>query len=371
MKVTEMKRDHHGRTGIRARGRGAPRDTWIAVSDVGPESMGAFAHFDFKVAQLRRLLGPPRATFDLGGSWTRAACMIARAAAAALRRPLLYVRLAPRTLPLVGLWVLIGAPCVAEINGFFVEDHRFPVTRAPMNWVLRQIGRSRRIVVLGDLGYMGYAREIFGKEVRWTTVPLPARVVPGVGRGDPRRCVRYVGTLSQWQGLESLIASWQLLRPSGWTLEIAGSGPSREALEAVALARDVVVRFLGPVSGDDYWETLQTAGVLVAPYEARRGAGSPISSLKGVDYCLTDRPVVLADRDSLVQELRLGAEDLVFATGTRTAPLCDALEDAIAAAEVGCSAPDRMDRVVRARGIDAVDHALRNALANFATGAAA
>jgi glycosyltransferase involved in cell wall biosynthesis len=77
------------------------------------------------------------------------------------------------------------------------------------------------------------------------------------------RTIAYVGRLSQEKGVELLLRAWRAWRPAeDWTLVVAGDGPMRPQLDALADAR---VTFAGRLPRDEVTLLLRRARALVLP----------------------------------------------------------------------------------------------------------
>jgi glycosyltransferase involved in cell wall biosynthesis len=115
--------------------------------------------------------------------------------------------------------------------------------------------------------------------------------------GAPLRLV-YVGTLSPWQGLGTLIEALALLRaPGAYELHVIGPTKSvwRNALRRLARRLRVhhLLHLSGPMQQPDLVPVLQTAHVCVAPLpEDPRNALQGCCPLKILEYMATARPIL-------------------------------------------------------------------------------
>jgi glycosyltransferase involved in cell wall biosynthesis len=115
--------------------------------------------------------------------------------------------------------------------------------------------------------------------------------------GAPLRLV-YVGTLSPWQGLGTLVEALALLRaPSAYELHVIGplKGVWRNALRRLARRLRVhhLLHLSGPMLQADLVPVLQTAHVCVAPLpEDPRNALQGCCPLKILEYMATARPIL-------------------------------------------------------------------------------
>lgn len=123
------------------------------------------------------------------------------------------------------------------------------------------------------------------------------REIVGVGSED--RVVCFVGNLTPWQGVQSLVRAIPLLTQEvpNVRLMVVGDGPEAPKIRALAasLGVDDVVRFDGDVPYEKVPIYLGAADVCVAPFEATRKA----SPIKVFEYMACGRAVVASDIDGL------------------------------------------------------------------------
>jgi glycosyltransferase involved in cell wall biosynthesis len=125
------------------------------------------------------------------------------------------------------------------------------------------------------------------------TVP---RVCP-VRNPAQQKSVVFLGRLHPIKGLPMLLEAWARVRPSDWTLEIAGpdEGGHRQILEAQvnALAIDGSVHFSGPVIGMEKRSLMARASVCVLPSHSENfglavgealAEGVPVIATKGTPW---------------------------------------------------------------------------------------
>jgi glycosyltransferase involved in cell wall biosynthesis len=86
------------------------------------------------------------------------------------------------------------------------------------------------------------------------------------GTAGERLVVGYVGRLTEWKGVDVLIAA--LGGERDWELVIAGDGPVRAHLEALAADHAVPATFLGTVAHDDLPHLYRRLDVLAVPSRA-------------------------------------------------------------------------------------------------------
>lgn len=118
------------------------------------------------------------------------------------------------------------------------------------------------------------------------------------------RKVGFLGGLTAWQGLSTLLRAWPLVtvdQPRA-VLEIAGAGPARGELVRLAAALDVSgnVRFLGRVSPLQVPELLRSWDVGIVTMTAAKAAAG-VSSLKLREYAAMGLPALVPDLPGFVE----------------------------------------------------------------------
>jgi len=111
------------------------------------------------------------------------------------------------------------------------------------------------------------------------------------------RTLLFLGRLHPVKGLEPLLDAWSDSAPTGWTLQLTGPdhGGHGEALRARCRRLDIEgsVRFTGPVTGDEKWRLLGSAGCLVLPSHSENfgmvvaealAAGTPVAASTGTPW---------------------------------------------------------------------------------------
>lgn len=121
----------------------------------------------------------------------------------------------------------------------------------------------------------------------------------------PGQGVLAVGRLIPAKGMDTVI---EAAAASGLPLTIAGDGPERGRLEALARARGAGVRFEGMVPRDRLPSLYREAGCVVLA--ARRGEGLPNVLLEAMAYA---RPVVATPVMGVADLVRDGANGLLVA----------------------------------------------------------
>lgn len=168
---------------------------------------------------------------------------------------------------------------------------------------------------------------------RRAMVPVP---------GSPRRCV-FLSRLHSKKGLPMLLDAWARVRPSGWTLEIAGGssdGHDREIAREIASLRLADVRLVGELTGEEKWRFLATADLFVLPSHSEN-FGIAVAEAMGMGL-----PVITTTATpwGVLQQER---------SGWWVEPAADALAEAIR--EATAESTDQL----AARGRRARDHVCR------------
>lgn len=329
----------------------------VFVSDVGPDVHGAWSNVQFKSGLIEDIgYRVSVVTVEPGGLADRLRRMLG-ATVAVMRSRLVYARITPSTAPLLALARLFRRPLLVEVNGFVVEDSQLTGrSLAVVGTLLRFALRGPRSRVLSDLAYRDYAiEEWLGADHRdsWTHLPLVAMGDLGEHRAHralagPRPEVLYTGFFDRRQGLHDLIAAFGRVAPPQWRLRLVGDGPTRGELVAAA-HDDPRISIEETVSQEAAHALMTGAGVLAAPYDFEHGAGHPVSSLKSLSYVMTDRPVLLSRRDTVLESLPTPTEAHgVFVRDASPGSLDAALRGAIAASEAAY--PDRHETVIGVHG---------------------
>ena len=125
---------------------------------------------------------------------------------------------------------------------------------------------------------------------------------PDPGSRSPRPVFAYLGRLKKYKGVHLVIRAFAAMKDAGATLEIAGAGDYRPALEALARSLDLGgrVRFLGRISEAEKLALLRRAWGLVfaSPKE-----GWGITNLEAA-ACAT--PVVASNSPGIRESVRHG-----------------------------------------------------------------
>ena len=229
-------------------------------------------------------------------------------------------------------------------------DWERPLHRAIKAWVMR---RSWRVVANSQAGAAGahhhmrlrddLIRVIYnGVDAPRATAADAAAVRAGLGIGADAPLVLFVGRLVEQKDVATLIRAMQRLAPPAPHLAIAGDGPLRSGLEALAAAvPSVPVHFLG--QRDDTAALMAAADMVVLPSLAEGLSNVVLESM------MTGRPVIAS---------RIGG-NVELVEHERTGLLFDAGDDAALADAIA-----RLSRDVPLR--DALGKAARDkALAEF------
>jgi glycosyltransferase involved in cell wall biosynthesis len=150
----------------------------------------------------------------------------------------------------------------------------------------------------------------------------PARV--STPRSARAFTVLFVGSLASWQGLDVLLRASALVPEVNLT--IAGDGPDRAALVALASQLHITPRFLGRVSPDDVPALIASADVCYSGHSAFR------SPLKLYEYMAMGRPVISSAVPDAKAALVDGHSGFLFAPGD-VDDLTRALRSAVSARE--------------------------------------
>jgi glycosyltransferase involved in cell wall biosynthesis len=166
----------------------------------------------------------------------------------------------------------------------------------------------------------------------------PARV--STPRSAQAFTVLFVGSLVSWQGLDVLLRASALVPDVNLT--IAGDGPDRAALVALAQQLQIAPRFLGRVSPDDIPALIASADVCYSGHSAFR------SPLKLYEYMAMGRPVISSAVPDAKAALVDGQSGFLFAPGD--------VDDLARALRTAVSARECLDIMGQRARRDAVDH---------------
>lgn len=149
---------------------------------------------------------------------------------------------------------------------------------------------------------------------------LPERTAARRRLGLPReaRLVVFVGALRPWHGVDVALAALARL-PEEIHLVVAGDGPARPSLEALATARRVTdrIHWLGHVPHTEIPVVLAAGDVAVAPYP--RLEQFAFSPLKLFEYQAAGIPIVASDVGQVRIVLREGDHGRLVPPGNESA----------------------------------------------------
>jgi glycosyltransferase involved in cell wall biosynthesis len=118
----------------------------------------------------------------------------------------------------------------------------------------------------------------------------------------------YFGRLSKEKGIATLVRA---AAEAGVGLDVAGAGPQREELEALAARLDADVRFLGHLDAGRLESVLAAARAVVLPSEWYENA--PLSVLEAYAH---GKPVIVADIGGVPELVRRGETGFTFVSGS-------------------------------------------------------
>lgn len=120
-----------------------------------------------------------------------------------------------------------------------------------------------------------------------------------LGLGVENRYILLLGHLARWQGIETLLSSFNLIRSSiaDARLIIVGSGPDEIFLRSLISSSDFRddIKMVGQVSQSTAVQYINAADVCVAPFTQERNSTIGLSPLKLYAYMACARPIVASD----------------------------------------------------------------------------
>jgi glycosyltransferase involved in cell wall biosynthesis len=248
--------------------------------------------------------------------------------ARAYRPRILYSRAASFNLGVLLAARMLHIPVVLEMNGIpaleYSLEHQGSSAQARALFYMLMERMEHRlasgvVVVTPQLGK--YARRNGARHVHLTLNGVdPAAFIPqkrlaarqALGLPEDAEVVGYVGTFSQWQGLETLIAGARLLAPHRPQLRLylIGDGPEKERLRTLAAPLGNQVHFAGRIHHDTVAQALSACDVLAAPFAPiKRNLRMGISALKLGEYMGIGRPILGSRLSGMefVEEEQIGA----------------------------------------------------------------
>ncbi|MFC5547915.1 glycosyltransferase family 4 protein [Massilia aerilata] len=214
--------------------------------------------------------------------------------------------------------LLTNRPLVVEMNGLPSEDMRiqrpnkFFQQAITARWekLMYQVAR----IVVGSPGYLRYINENFQitSDKCWPVplgynselfYPRSRKVCREALNLSDSPLVVWMGNLTVWQGLETLMKSAVMLkdRLPNARIILVGDGISRKMCEQFIQDEKLhsTVTLVGHVQYEDVPVYLGAADVCVASFPGNRGTPGTISALKTVSYLGCGRPVVTTAMDEL------------------------------------------------------------------------
>jgi len=141
----------------------------------------------------------------------------------------------------------------------------------------------------------------------------------------------YAGTLNDYEGLDLLLFALARLRSRGarWLLKIAGDGPARSALEALAtdLQLSGSVSFLGRIPRDKARELMDRGSLVCLPRKPCRVC-ELVPPLKLVEAMAMGKPIVVPNLPVFRDELGENPAGLFFRAGSSQS-LAEVLDSAL------------------------------------------
>jgi glycosyltransferase involved in cell wall biosynthesis len=124
---------------------------------------------------------------------------------------------------------------------------------------------------------------------------------PAAAQSSPYKTVFYSGALSRRNGVERLLAAFQMIRRSDYRLVLCGDGESRTAIEAAA-SQDARVIYKGQIPRDEVLKEQRAATLLVNP-RTPEGEFTRFSfPSKTMEYLASGVPVLLYPLEGIPEE---------------------------------------------------------------------
>ncbi|MEZ5066700.1 MAG: glycosyltransferase [bacterium] len=243
----------------------------------------------------------------------------------------------PTGLAAMGSARAAGRPYVVSLHGTDVRLlERWTIARP---FAARVLGRAR--VVLPVSEFLAEPVRRWVPPERLTVLPMPVDADTFSARSAPRTDeLLVVARLTKQKRVDVALRALAILRRTEphRTLRICGDGPERDPLATLAreLGLEDAVFFDGLVPAERLAGLLAKAAALVAPFE-REGYGLVV-----VEAARCECPVVVARSGALPEAIERDRAGWSFTPG-------DAEDLARAVRDVDASAPERSERVRRAR----------------------
>lgn len=303
------------------------------------------------VARLRRHL--PKALWELlEPGWGLWATLRLLRAAREFRPDLIYERYALYLPAGVVAARFLGRPLLLEVNAPLAEERAthggllFPDTaRRIERWIWR---RADRIVAVSRvLAEIVAAGGVEPGRVRVVPNAVNLEAFHGLDRQAAKRalgldghCVLgFLGFVRDWHGLDRAIRFLAAHPDPRLQLVVAGDGPARPGLEALATILGIGhrVRFLGAIARDRVPQTLAAFDIALQP--AVVGYASP---LKLFEYMAAGCAILAPDTPNIREVVRDGVEALLFSRGAFDHSLLRLVHDPALRERLGAAARARI-----------------------------
>jgi glycosyltransferase involved in cell wall biosynthesis len=217
------------------------------------------------------------------------------------------------------LSILSGKPLVVEVHGpvgsqdVALYRSHLRIRLVVAQWMERILLRRARIIIAAP-GWSALVQKNYPKTNRIVTVPLgnnrtlfhpmdPIFCRQELGLPMTAPIAVFVGNISPWQGLDTLIAAAPLVvsnHPQVLFL-IVGDGSERLRLiqKVKEMHLDQAFRFTGPVSYEEVATYIAAANVGLSIFSGNRGQKGGISALKTLNYLSCGRPAIVNEMDEM------------------------------------------------------------------------
>lgn len=317
---------------LHQRHRGQGGDTHIGIVCDGLRDLGWSV-----------LLVQPRATTSKRGPVALLRQMLGTQVTAMRRLAqvdIVYVRFHPLAVLLVGLARLLRTPVVIEVNG--AHDDWFDIYPSLRRFepVFRGLSRSQfrraaKIISVCE-GLARWSEDVAGVRVPGVVIPNaadPQRFYPVPSTSPPY--VVYAGALTPWEGVQTALdATQEPAWPADLSLLIAGDGPLRQRVEAVA-ASSQRVKYVGLLPRHEVPQLVGAASIALSPFHKPPHGASPIKLYEAMACGV---PVAVSDSPGQYELVRSTGCGVVFSADRPdqlAAAVAKIADDEVAAAEMG------------------------------------